>query len=993
MEIFYVHDIPYIHVDWETSKASDTEQEAIAFLTGEMGMMPINSTIVDNKLLCDIPNRLEIGTYGVKVIWVQKSASGKNPEDILETEILSISRIHDLFCVTSSQYAVTYTGSEITFHVRSNPTPYYYSQIGSWKSVPMSFDGVDYNEKKSFVNYSGGSGSGGVSSVNGKSGVVILTAEDLGAYEKPEGGIPKTDLSNDVQIALESESYAFVVDTTKYGITEGSMAKDENGHYSSEQYDAMYNNYLGFNQAFEDARDAGVSKVIVPKGIYCFCPIQTTQGCYQILQIYETDNIVFDFNGSTFKLCFDSTQRSQYHTYNSSVVYDMWASLLCITASTNIVIENLTMIGDRTERSYIESAEKNQQGTRGICFGPFVDNIEIKNCDTSGFMACSISNCGYQVSLTSSFNMNLNRKSAGTFTNYGYYYDYNNWIVTQYTSASNQFYTISELVDCSSIYTSALKDASKRVSELADKKIYALWHNSGYSHSIDCARYVDILTYETTEQVTPSRIIKVEQLSNFQLEGNERYIRVQCHDEVDTPNPVEGEALSTTTHKMYIRYAQSGRKTIRHCFIHDDFLGAVSGTGGTMYIADNVFKKTYTEDPPAYLTEGTNFHFDGEDTNGELYVFERNKFISSGGIGKLLFIYSPKRLVFINNHCDRGISVGRHHEVVIKDNYFGGGIGIGTFIGENGEYDVNGGRTLRRQIEICGNIISGISFDNTYLTDAKIYNNRIEASSPMSIGTLATQYRGSLNPKIEFVNNVIRLKSTSSVAVNPYSGRNNTIIADNVGNLGLPLWENTTYDTGKITPYTNSYFDRPVVYENLHITASGVGFVNIYGDITLRGCVFDSALWYALKIQSDVVITLENCTFNSTFFSIGSNVSVIYALNGTFKFKFVNCIFNTDKLCTKFHSIFNVQIEAKDCVAGVKEDTTSYQAMLSTSSGSSAYNKTLVSPSSGTSAERPNFPPLHYQYFDTTLGYPIYANAIDGTTGNVTWIDGAGNEV
>ena len=259
---------------------------------------------------------------------------------------------------------------------------------------------------------------------------VVAPAPLNSYYKKPKDGIPKTDLAEDVCNSLskadtaiqdisgkqdklisgtniktinhksllgsgniqiqgggDGDASTYIINTTEYGITEGSMAKDENGHYSSEQYDAMYNNYLGFNQAFNDARDAGVSKVIVPKGIYCFCPVQTYVHCNQILKIYEADNIEFDFNGSVFKLCFDSTERSQYHTYNSSVVYDMNASLLCIVASTNIIIENLTIIGDRTERSYIQAGEKNQQGTRGICVGHFVDNIEIRNCDTSGFMA------------------------------------------------------------------------------------------------------------------------------------------------------------------------------------------------------------------------------------------------------------------------------------------------------------------------------------------------------------------------------------------------------------------------------------------------------------------------------------------------------------------------------------------------------------------------------------------------------------------------------
>ena len=41
-----------------------------------------------------------------------------------------------------------------------------------------------------------------VTSVNAQTGAVVLDASDVGAYEKPAGGIPKTDLSSDVQASL-----------------------------------------------------------------------------------------------------------------------------------------------------------------------------------------------------------------------------------------------------------------------------------------------------------------------------------------------------------------------------------------------------------------------------------------------------------------------------------------------------------------------------------------------------------------------------------------------------------------------------------------------------------------------------------------------------------------------------------------------------------------------------------------------------------------------
>lgn len=41
-----------------------------------------------------------------------------------------------------------------------------------------------------------------VKSVNGQIGAVVLGAQDVGAYEKPATGIPKTDLASDVQTSL-----------------------------------------------------------------------------------------------------------------------------------------------------------------------------------------------------------------------------------------------------------------------------------------------------------------------------------------------------------------------------------------------------------------------------------------------------------------------------------------------------------------------------------------------------------------------------------------------------------------------------------------------------------------------------------------------------------------------------------------------------------------------------------------------------------------------
>ena len=53
-------------------------------------------------------------------------------------------------------------------------------------------------------------GGGAVNSVNGQTGDVVLDAEDVGAYEKPVGGIPKTDLATAVQTSLDNVCAVYI---------------------------------------------------------------------------------------------------------------------------------------------------------------------------------------------------------------------------------------------------------------------------------------------------------------------------------------------------------------------------------------------------------------------------------------------------------------------------------------------------------------------------------------------------------------------------------------------------------------------------------------------------------------------------------------------------------------------------------------------------------------------------------------------------------------
>jgi len=72
---------------------------------------------------------------------------------------------------------------------------------------------TDATGAHSFDVMDGEGGSGAVESVNGKTGAVTLTAQDVGAYEKPAGGIPKADLASAVQTSLSKADTAVQTET------------------------------------------------------------------------------------------------------------------------------------------------------------------------------------------------------------------------------------------------------------------------------------------------------------------------------------------------------------------------------------------------------------------------------------------------------------------------------------------------------------------------------------------------------------------------------------------------------------------------------------------------------------------------------------------------------------------------------------------------------------------------------------------------------------
>ena len=106
---------------------------------------------------------------------------------------------------------------------------------------------------------SGGGGTGGaVASVNGKTGEVVLDAEDVGAYVKADTGIPATDLESSVQTAL-TEVDAFVNGRVVIVADHTAVASPEEGVVYREQGTDSYTDYMYDGTAWKELATFDVS--------------------------------------------------------------------------------------------------------------------------------------------------------------------------------------------------------------------------------------------------------------------------------------------------------------------------------------------------------------------------------------------------------------------------------------------------------------------------------------------------------------------------------------------------------------------------------------------------------------------------------------------------------------------------------------------------------------------------------------------------------------
>ena len=244
-------------------------------------------------------------------------------------------------------------------------------------------------------------GGGAVKSVNGKTGVVVLDADDVGAYTKPTGGIPKTDLASAVQTSLGKADSAYqkpsggipasdiasgVIPTVDSTLAISGAAADakKTGDEISDLKDGL-NGILNdqFVSAYEGnvtgIRQVNVTGLSIPAGTYTFY-------CANISSTDTNDNtcrVIFVKNNTTAA----NIYANRVSNYTTSVVLPDGADEIRFFAANsynNAAGDTLTFTGVKIyQDSELNKRFKNLE-TYGLLFKGRSNSVGLTDANNAG---------------------------------------------------------------------------------------------------------------------------------------------------------------------------------------------------------------------------------------------------------------------------------------------------------------------------------------------------------------------------------------------------------------------------------------------------------------------------------------------------------------------------------------------------------------------------------------------------------------------------------
>lgn len=762
--------------------------------------------------------------------------------------------------------------------------------------------------------------------------------------------------------------YTYYIIPKVWGIIEGYIEKGEDGHYTEEQYDIMYNNGVGFTKAIEYASNKGFNKVVFPKGKYCFTPFDSAVKYRNSNSIWIHDlyNFDIDLNNSELYFLIDSTQKSKYVTFDYGSVWDIHGTLIGITTCENLNIHNGVIIGDRLIRTYTDENEKRAEQTYGISLNGININIKISDIDVSNFMGDGISasmhnlvQIDYKVNTVSRSTDNLLRKKS----EYLYYMKDNK--ITNDLGFNQEGSSITDFIDTDSLITdNYLKhNLLKRY-----RKSFRIAGSGGYTRLANCyCPQIDVLVYDgNSESSNVIRIIPCSFLEDFQLYEYERYIKLQFIKDFDIP--VEG-----ITSNLVVTVKGAEGLIIENCYIHNNHRGNFNGSINNTTIRKCIFEKALTYNQGVGIIDypdSTNYHIDIEDSFCRKVTVHDCDF---KGVAKAELLFGCYDLSFYNNRCNEMPSIYNNINANIYDNIFKSGriFGLSTIVNEN---TIGGRSKLQRHIAIHNNYIYSLNLNTVSLNYIK--NTTV-----------------SFNDNTCFISNILLSGFNESVeAVAKYVLENNSFIATNnriffsndeyITLVVMGKWTNNyflnkfgTFDrykyvivcgdfTNNIVDLTDCRFKLGEFRNNIITRQSFSGYSELvrnaendyiyksFSNLVIKDLIID----HQSNIPSNSVIEFINCDItiskDYTYLLKNDNTTLI----------FNRCNFNTDKSYIVANGIkkdINCRLILKDCTLNNKPWPTDVVFVLN--------EKNPVCIKRGSSTQRPLYVEDDFLYYDTTL--------------------------
>ena len=762
-----------------------------------------------------------------------------------------------------------------------------------------------------------------------------------------------------------------------WGINEGYIEKDTDGHYSDKKYDIMYNNGVGFTKAIEYAYEHGFNKVIFPKGKYCFTPFDgdTKNRLTYNIWIHDLYNVDIDLNSSELYLIVDDTQKSKYVTFDYGNIYDIRGGLIGVTACENIFIHNGTLVGDRFIRSYKDNHSKWSEDTYGIHVYGININIKISDIDASNFMgdgiASNMSNfiyTDYKQKAYYKSTENITRKK-GT-------------LKTDLSLIDVEGTSLSDFIDTDTLYTDTYLKTPllKRY-----YKHFRIIGSGSYTRLANCyCPKIDVAVYDgNTKDSKVTRTISCSFLEDFHLYKNERYIKLCFFEDFDIPD----EGIQSN---LVITVKGAEGLLIEHCHIHDNHRGGFSGSINNTTISKCVFRKDYTSNTievPDY-PDATNYFIDIEDSFCKKITVCDCDFIGRASSELLFGCYD---LEFFNNRSNQEPSIYNCIIANIHNNIFKKGNVYGSISGwAVNENSVGGIKHMKRKINIYNNYIYDVkvnshvlsSLINTYITS---YNNEYHLQTTLNNINDNIIYSSKYvfqNKSIKVYDNTIYIDADNYIYFCIVGIWNNNKILNNIGKtydrykkiyiagiINNNIFEVTDTEIvfGEIS---NTTFDRTISYFLTGHWKADVRKIK-FNNVTINNFVCSHPL------PNDFIVEFNNCTFKF----IKGNSALLACSNTTLLFN--TCNFITDNNILIPYRVFNnssnnVKLILKDCLYnGNPIDNTVRLSDI---------EKKIVCIKRGSTEERPFYVEDDFVYYDTTLNKYIRWN------GNI-WVNLDGTEL